>query len=331
MKACVVVPTIREACIGEFLKAWESELAGASILVIEDNPRKSFHIPAGNVRHYAWDDIEATLGDDAWIIPRRSDCVRSFGYLLAAAEHPDMILTLDDDCFPDPEAPGFLASHWAALEGRGSEEAWESTLDGLAPRGIPYYRTLREAPVILNHGLWHGVPDLDAPTQLLGERIPLAPRHRSVTIPRGKFFPMCGMNLAWRPPATPALYFLLMGQDWGFDRFGDIWAGILLKRIADHLGWAVRSGAPAVVHRRASNVFANLRKEAPGLAWNEEFWLAVDRVPLHGADFAACYAELAAGLPLSGTYWDRLRDAMGRWLTVWERIAGARYEPMLVP
>lgn len=331
MKACVVIPTIRESCISEFLAAWEAELSGASILVVEDNPKKSFRLRAGNVTHYAWQEIEETLGADAWIVPRRSDCVRSFGYLMAAAERPDMIVTLDDDCFPDPDAPGFLERHWAALESGGGDDAWESTLEGLAPRGVPYYQTRREAPVILNHGLWHGVPDLDAPTQLLGERLPLDPRHRSFTVPRGKYFPMCGMNLAWRPQATPALYFLLMGKDYEFDRFGDIWAGLLLKRIADHLGWAVKSGPPAIVHRRASNVFTNLRKEAPGLAWNEEFWRAVDRVPLRGDDFAACYAELADGLGLAGAYWDQLRQAMRGWLLAWERVAAERPEPMLVP
>lgn len=331
MRACVVVPTIREAYIREFLAAWEAELRDASILVIEDNPQRSFRIKADNVKHYAWEDIDETLEADAWIIPRRSDCVRSFGYLLAAAEAPDMIVTLDDDCFPDLEAPGFLRRHWEALQSRGADEAWENTMEGAVPRGIPYYATRREAPVILNHGLWHGIPDLDAPTQLVGERVDLELGQRAFTVPRGKFFPMCGMNLAWRPQATPALYFLLMGQDYEFDRFGDIWAGIFLKRIVDHLGWAVKSGPPAIVHRRASNVFTNLRKEAPGLAWNEELWRAVDRLPLRGHDFSACYAELANGLSLTGAYWEKLRDAMRRWLVAYERIATTPSEPLLVP
>ena len=97
------------------------------------------------------------------------------------------------------------------------------------------------------------------------------------TIPTGRYYPMCGMNVALRPVVVPAFYFLLMGRDAGVDRFGDIWAGVFVKRICDHLGWAVNSGpAQVVADQRASNVWANLRKEAPGLELNETLWRAVD-------------------------------------------------------
>jgi hypothetical protein len=124
---------------------------------------------------------------------------------------------------------------------------------------------------------------------------------------------MCGMNVAFRPEVVPAFYFLLMGRDYEYDRFGDIWAGILVKKICDHLGYAVHSGEPAVSHQRASNVWANLRKEAPGLEVNESFWQAVDRVVLTKTTFGSCYAELANGLDIEGDYWDKLRRAMGMW------------------
>ena len=42
-KTTVVVPTIREACIRTFLDAWSEELGDAQILIIEDNPERSFH------------------------------------------------------------------------------------------------------------------------------------------------------------------------------------------------------------------------------------------------------------------------------------------------
>ena len=87
-------------------------------------------------------------------------------------------------------------------------------------------------------------------------------------------------------------------KTYGFDRFGDIWAGVILKKIADHLGYSINSGSPAIKHLRASNVWANLRKEAPGLGINETFWAAVDAVPLRGSTFRECYREIANGIEI---------------------------------
>lgn len=333
MRAVVVVPTIRENCIRDFLSAWQEELRGVPICLIEDNPERTFRIEGSNIQHLSWQDIDATLGERSWIIPRRTDCVRSFGYFLAATDRPDMIVTLDDDCYPDPEAPGFLARHWNHLNGTAGDtaEAWVSSVGGVVPRGVPYFATQRTAPVILNHGLWKGVPDYDAATQLVCERRGGGIEIKQQTIPRGSYFPMCGMNLAWKPEATPGLYFLLMGRNYEYDRFGDIWAGVLFKKIADHLGYAVTSGDPTIIHQRASNPFANLRKEAPGLEINERFWQAVDAVRLTGTDVRACYEEIARGLELEGDYFAKLKEAMLAWADLFPGLSVARPEaPALV-
>ena len=151
------------------------------------------------------------------------------------------------------------------------------------------------------------------------------------TIPVGSYFPLCGMNLAFRPLAVPALYCLLMGKDYAFDRFGDIWSGIILKKIADHLGYCINSGRPAIRHLRASSVWDNLKKEAPGLEVNEEFWAVVDRIPLRGGSFRECYQEIAAGLTLQGSYWEKLRQAMLVWADLFvERDATAALSPRTV-
>jgi len=167
--------------------------------------------------------------------------------------------------------------------------------------------------VAVNHGLWNGVPDFDAATQLVAGRVEIRGGWSDQTIPRGSYFPMCSMNLAWRREFTPAMYFLLMGRDYPFDRFGDIWAGVLAKRVADHLGLAMNSGRPAVSHERASNVFANLAKESRGLEVNETFWRAVDSVVLTAESVAGAYGQLAERLPLEGERFGQLRRAMRTW------------------
>jgi hypothetical protein len=316
LKVAVVVPTVRENSIKEFLIAWAKELESATVIVVEDNPEPTFDIAGSNVEHYAHMNIERELGADAWIIPRKTDCVRSFGYFKAWQKKPDMVVTLDDDCRPMPSEQGFLPSHWARLNERARLEAWESTLDGVMPRGMPYEKTARDLPCLLNHGMWSGVPDFDAPTDLGQRRYPRESTFTDRTIPVGKYFPMCGMNLAFRPDAICVMYFLLMGSGYEFDRFGDIWAGIILKKIADFLGYAVHSGRPHIRHLRASNVWKNLQKEAAALEANETFWSRVDGVRLTGSTLRECYLEVARQLPSIGAYWERVSRAMEVWTDV---------------
>lgn len=314
----VVVPTIRADCMEAFLEAWEDEFAGrVRVLVIEDNPERSFDLGERDwVEHFAWAEIDADLGADSWIIPRRSDCVRSYGYLQALRRQPELVITLDDDCYPHSES--FVERHRGRLREPVWEDAWTNTLDGATPRGVPYQELRRSRDCMLSHGLWTEVADFDALTQLARGRgdapeFSLAER----VVPSGRYFPMCGMNLAFRPELIPALYFLLMGREHAYDRFGDIWAGLFAKKICDHLGWAVRSGEPFVEHRRASNVWSNLAKEVPGLPLNEQLWQVVDGVQLTGSDAGSCYRQLAEALAASGwggDYGQQLSDAMSLWV-----------------
>jgi reversibly glycosylated polypeptide/UDP-arabinopyranose mutase len=313
MRAAIVVPTVRGDCISRFLDEWRQEFDGHIVIVVEDNPEPSFDISGRDTRHFSWQDIDSELGDHAWIIPRRTDCVRSYGYYKASHEpNIDMIVTLDDDCYP--QTPNFLQTHFERLRRTAVSRPWIATGTGPCPRGMPYHTVYRELPCGLNHGLWVNVPDFDAVTQLTNARAVQSFEPVNQTIPVGCYFPMCGMNLAWKPELTPAMYFLLMGQCvWPFDRFGDIWCGVCAKKICDHLGVGVTSGDPLIEHQRASNVWQNLRKEVAGYEMNESFWHLVDGIVLTKDTFRSCYAELAAKLPLRGEYWDRLRQAMLLW------------------
>ncbi|HPN38528.1 MAG TPA: hypothetical protein PL041_08985 [Melioribacteraceae bacterium] len=310
MKVFIVVPTIRENCITDFLSAWQSEFKDLTVIVVEDNPQKTFNIKHYNVLHYCWLDIDNELGENSWIIPRKTDCVRSFGYYKAYKLGADIIITLDDDCYP--VNGNFVKTHINRLT-TGNENAWVSSLENLIPRGVPYYNLNRINECVLNHGLWEGIADYDAITQLTIERQKNETVWIDKTIPVGKYFPMCGMNISWKRELTPAMYFLLMGRDYEFDRFGDIWCGIISKKIIDHLGYAVNSGSPAILHKRASNVWQNLKKELPGLPVNEEFWTVVDNIKLTSDSFKGCYLEIAENLEMEGEYWAKLKTAMKIW------------------
>jgi hypothetical protein len=127
------------------------------------------------------------------------------------------------------------------------------------------------------------------------------------------------MNLAFHRDVAPLMFFPMMGFDptgksWGFDRYDDIWAGILSKKIMDHLGWGVVNGTPLVEHRKASKPTENKQKELRGMEANERFWKDVDEVKLIGINPIECYLELAKKVRWPDTpYFQKLKQAMLVW------------------
>jgi len=348
----LVVPTIRQESLSRFIAEWQPTglFDKVDLIVMEDNPTRSFDLGdllnyGYNVHHLCWDDIDGSGLDWSWIIPRRSDTVRSFAYWWAWRNSYEYIMTLDDDCYPSKDYPDLVGGHLAMLSKR---TRWLSTLNNVRPRGVPY-KNLGQRDVYVNHGIWQGILDYDAPQQLVNP-VPEVYSHDNRLVPSGQYFPMCGMNVMWRREATVLMYHLLMGR-WKptlvmdgsedknglcplpFDRFGDIWCGILMKKVADHLGWAVSTGTPYIHHDRASNPFTNLRKEANGIEVNEWFWEKVDAISLpdqrdrvaggrpgNGRDehaAAYCYGVIGKHVKNFGgehfDYWQRLGDAMVRW------------------
>lgn len=327
MNIAVVIPTIREDCIQRWLGEWAEDLDGLRIIAVEDNPEATFSITGAE--HYSWQDIGREMGDDSWIIPRRTDGIRSFGFLKAVQGGADVIWTLDDDCYPEAERKGTYRRHLEAFfdSTPAPDDSWYNTIPGtgLFPRGYPYGIRESARPVMLHHGLWSSIPDLDGETQLANPDFRLPPCQYRDVVPSRKFFPMCIMNIAFRAEAAPVMYQLLMGQEqdgtpWGFDRFADIWAGVLMKKTIDHLGWACTSGAPSIRHSRASDPHKNVQLEAAGRIANERFWEHIQDTRLDGSTPGECYLELADAVDgceefsPRRDYWHSLAAAMRLWV-----------------
>jgi len=192
--------------------------------------------------------------------------IRNLGFAYIAKTLPDVeyIITLDDDVLPigDP-----IADHVNALNQK-VPISWISTAVDQYMRGFPYM-IRDEAEVVVSHGVWEGVADWDSPTQLvLGSHRPV--EFYRGPIPKGVYYPMCSMNLAFKRKALPFLYHAPWAL--GVNRFDDILTGVEAKRELDKRGWAAVSGYARVHHERASNVYTNLRNEAPGMELNEYFW-----------------------------------------------------------
>jgi reversibly glycosylated polypeptide/UDP-arabinopyranose mutase len=339
----LVVPSIRQDSWNRFVKEWSAVglFDHVDVILMEDNPTRTFEAGPHSTYHYCWEDIDKELGSKSWIIPRRSDTVRSFGYYKAwkGRDRWKYVLTLDDDCYPPTEgadgftynggAAGFISLHKQALEGKTK---WFNTLNNVKPRGIPFYELGKFDNTVINHGLWTHVLDYDAPTQLVAptkEKFSFDSR----VVPNGQYFPMCGMNVMWKNEHTVLMYHLLMGQrtvgallsPLPFDRFGDIWCGIIAKKIIDIKGLSVATGIPYIHHDRASNPFANLKKEANGLEVNEKFWQHVDAFDRKGGfSSAEFYEEMGHHIgkfdvfPQYVTYFKDLGEAMVLWAKLFQ-------------
>ncbi|MFA5937115.1 MAG: hypothetical protein WC822_04530 [Candidatus Paceibacterota bacterium] len=264
MNTAIVVPTIRPDKMEDFHKAWDSliVLSDAFLLTVWD----------GDAPLVQWDNghgfgVEEVLGDDADLIYNFNDGVRNLGFAAIAKYHPEVeyIITLDDDTKP---LGNTIEEHIWALRQK-YPISWFNTLTRGYPRGFPY-AVRQEAECVVSHGVWRGILDYDAPTQLvLGN--PESDFYKG-PIPKGCYVPLCGMCLAFKKSMLPYVYFAPMGKRAGFDRFADIWMGVHLKRKVDELGLAIVTGYASVQHDKASNVFTNLQKESPGLRENETMW-----------------------------------------------------------
>ena len=343
----LIVPSIRGESLERFIAEWSyasDMLKRVDLILVEDNPTKTFSIdrlnagPEGtgaNHRHFSWEDIDRH--EWSWIIPRRSDTVRSYGYWYAWSAGYQFMMTLDDDCYPAKGYEQLDLLHKSMM----TRTRWFNTLNSVRPRGVPY-ENLGRRNVHVNHGIWEGVLDYDAPQQLVNP-IPETYTHDNRIVPHGAYHPFCGMNAMWRREAIPLSYHLLMGrrkpinefdrlpgtvldangmEALPFDRFGDIFCGIIQKKVCDHLGWVVSTGTPYIHHDRASSPFKNLRKEANGIEVNEFLWEKIDAARLPDmtgctAPAAACYAVIASAISDWGgehaDYWRTLGKAMGRW------------------
>ena len=261
----VIVPTIRKDYYKHFVGVWEYLFNTHNAVLIPVYDGKTPKVTDKLITP------KRLMGKYADLIYNFNSGVRNLGIAYAYKQYPDAdyFMTLDDDVFPlkdhyyqnDP-----IREHFEALK-RREPVSWVSTASSYM-RGFPY-NVRTEAEIVLSHGVWEGIKDWDAPTQLVkGNKDVMF--YKGV-IPKGVYYPMCSMNLMWKRKATLFMYQAPMNTH-GLNRFEDIWCGITSKREFDKRGWGVVTGYSKVYHSRASNVFANLQREAKGIGLNETFW-----------------------------------------------------------
>tara|TARA_R110000824_G_scaffold28704_1_gene96226 strand:- start:481 stop:1266 length:786 start_codon:yes stop_codon:yes gene_type:complete len=207
------------------------------------------------------------------------------GIIAAMKEGAEIIVMLDDDCFPNENQTfgDFVCSHENALEPQDVEMF--TVVTEPPSRGTPYFDRTIVMPVAASMGFWTDIGDYDAPSQLVhGASHPMKFRRDIIY---GRYFPLCGMNLSFRVTEWPWCQFIHV------ERFDDIWQGFLWQRKAYSDGKCFNLAGPLVRHSRQSNVWNNLVVEAPNLKRNETIWKDIHRM------YVCDYEEMKNILKLS--------------------------------
>lgn len=321
----LVVPSNSPERVARFLEAWDP-WPWDRIIVVQDAPEVDLRVPehlreraVERLEVVSWTEIDAALAEPS-IISRQDSAIRSFGFWRAWQAGAELIFTLDDDCFRSED--DLVTMHRNNLF---ATPAWSSSVAGMHVRGLPYRNRGRLSNVFLSMGLWQGCPDLDAVSTLAAREPASIGRPAALVMPATQYLPMSGMNLCFRREVACLMYFAPMGRGQPYRRFDDIWAGIVVQRIFRHLGYAIVFGRPLVDHRRASDPFVNLVKEAPGLAFNEHLWETIDAVELNEREPRGCMAEMGRALAACDedyvAAWGR---AIGSWCALFEPVPEQR-------
>ncbi len=232
-------------------------------------------------------------------LPYNNETRRNIGYLRALADGCRVLISIDDDNFPDSR--DFIAGHRDTGRARKGPLLQSATgfynvcrhleLDSprkVYPRGFPLSlrdgaphkavtgTSVRDARVGVKAGLWTGAPDLDAVTWLNGAVTSRAYLGNDCCLlAHHTWIPVNNQNVSVVRDLIPA--FLCVPMGWKvpggrIERYGDIWGGYFLQAVMQSTCFHVAFGRPVVDHRRNEHDYpADLRREYWGLVLTD--WL----------------------------------------------------------
>jgi len=289
----------------------------------------------------------------AKIIPYNSDNRRNLGFLIAAQYGAQTIISIDDDNYVTGD--DFYGGHSIvgtsqSIKTVHSSNGWVNPCSFLEfsearivfPRGFPFSKRLNnkvkfavdDGMIVLNMGLWVGVPDVDAVTHLNGPITSLGLRSDvdRIMLDVGEFGPINTQNTAFHRSILPCYYYVLMGlkvEGLILDRYGDIWSGYFAKKVIDKVGDRVSIGKPLTEHRRnLHNLFNDLRAELLGMILTEKIVEFLEDCNLDNKTYKDAYLELADKLsttpiddkPVIRRYMKRIANAMRVWVEACDKV-----------
>ena len=268
--------------LARWLTLWSEHGDHDGIVVMQDLDSV---VPLGMATEVCRADARADgFGD---IVAFGGASARSYAVVVAKRMGADFIVSMDDDCLPQNGDSRFCKAHLDAMRAN----RWDDLIVGHRTRGIPY-SDRGEVRASMNIGLWSGLADLDSIQLALGERtVPLPNGTR--LIGRGQYFPLSSGNACFDASLLALMLMPDMSANAPYIRFDDIWAGVIAKRVMDHLGLLVSVGTPFVEHRSPVKAFSRLEKEAAAMSVNEWFWRRIDAMTLVYNTISECTLQIA--------------------------------------
>lgn len=320
-----------------FMNEWRPVFSQFHLIIVKDPDLSGeIQIPEGfNVDVYTRSDIDRVVGSSTSILFSGYSC-RYFGYLMSRKKY---VISIDDDCIPAKDNEGsvvdIVAQHITNLVTPATPFFFNTLYDPYRKgadfvRGYPF--SLREGVTCaLSCGLWLNLADYDAPTQALKPELRNSRYVDAVlTVPVRAMLPLSGINIAFDrelvgPALIPALKLAGEGK-FRWETMEDIWSGMCVKVISDHMGLGVKSGLPYVWRNERGNAIESLKKEWEGVKLMEEvvpFFQAV-RLPRSAVTAEDCVVELAKivkeQLGQSYPMFVRAAEAMVEWVKVWKAV-----------
>ncbi|XP_031118626.1 probable UDP-arabinopyranose mutase 5 isoform X2 [Ipomoea triloba] len=317
-----------------FMWEWRPIFSRFHLIIVKDpDLQEELNIPGGfNIDIYTKSDIQRVLGASSADLFSGYSC-RYFGYLVSTKKY---IVSIDDDCIPAKDHEGnivdAIAQHISNLTTPATPFFFNTLYDPFRKgadfvRGYPF--SLRSGvSCALSCGLWLNMADYDAPTQAL------KPKQRNsryvdavLTVPARALMPVSGINIAFNrelvgPALSPAFRLAKEGHV-RWETVEDIWSGMCVKVVCDHLGLGVKSGLPYVWRKERGNAIESLKKEWEGVKLMEEvvpFFQSL-RLSPQATTVEDCVTEIAAAvkeqLGKSAPVFSRAADAMVEWVNLW--------------
>jgi hypothetical protein len=298
MKTAVVIPSMRgPRCMESFI-----EIAPPNVdfvVLSQEKLDKKYD----RTTEFSDKEIFAT----SWIFNRFTK--RNFGFLYAYKQNYDVIISLDDDCYP--VADTYFADHIKTLHNLGNDffnplSAYTNIPNEVFERGVRGYPTnLRKFPIVINEGLWLG--DLDLPAMTISKILkssdgkippPLSTDSfvvNNFVIPHSQLIAFGGMNASFLREVVPAFPWAYQeAEGYGLARYDDVWAGLFVKIILDKLGKRMSIGFPLVRHDKGKrSIQKDLEYEIKGEKLNNFLWDNIQNLTLEGKDYTSCFLEIA--------------------------------------
>lgn len=322
------IPHIAKAYCANFKKYGHQNDVGIIIIGDRKSPDSESKTVASRLQKQGFDvEYFSIKRQHAWlskyprcqkIIPYNSDNRRNIGYLMALEKNCDVLISIDDDCFPLPEEDFFAHHHIVGTSKKQSviktSTHWFNICELLEkkpdqkiyPRGFPYTkrwksekitRVKKEVTIGANAGLWLHDPDIDSITRIHRDIQIMKFSGKPAILDKNCYSPINTQNTAIRGDLIPAYYFVLMGQkvdDLVIDRYGDIWSGLFLKKVLDALNLHVNFGKPITNHlRNKHNLYVDLKQELGCIRYTDYLADVLEGIKLEGKDVVDAYANLA--------------------------------------